>query len=413
MKKLLALVILSLSGIAFLSCSSDPINESLSIGELSSKDSLATLSYLSSGFLSMEAKDSTAQTTKLSVEKQTSFTDETLDEVNEYFSLLKSFIENGPESFAQVQDQTSDRPEYDYLLVMGVQDNQYLLYYNVDVVNQEITGIFILEGVEYEIIAHSSLNDFGDFNLVDEENTEEATEVETEEQTEVETEETTEVETEDETEVDTEEATEVETEEATQEESKSSNPTEEPTQTSSTSNLGLSLLSEDDDDDEDEEDEEVKKEMTLIAVNGEDTIRISYEFKSEEDEEKTQFTISKDINGLLSEIQVEIKVENDEYKVEILDGLDSYEFKMESDDDEVEYKLEYNVDGVEGEIKIEETMDDQGNLVYRYEIEEDGEKRIIDKEDEFDDEDDDDEDDDGEDDDDEDDDDEVTEEEEI
>ena len=335
---------------------------------MSSKESLATLSYLSSGFLSLE-DEPTLQTTKLSVQKVAVVEDE-LEDVNKYVTLLKSFINNGPDAFASVEDQESDRPEYDYLLNMSVNDNEFKLYYNVNIESREINGIFIIDGVEYEIIASSNLDDFEDFDQVttEEPATEEAT---------------------------TEEATteEVTTGEVTTEDDVVTDETAGATGTST-------LLSEDYDDDDDEAEElddeddedeiddedenEVKKEMSLVAKNGEDTITIKYEFKLEDYEEKTEFEIIKNINGVESIIEVEIKIEEDEYKLEILDGNNSYEFSMETEDDEVEYELEYLVNGVEGEIQINEYTDENGNVFYEYEIEEEGNQSVVEKEDDFD-----------------------------
>ncbi|QLY39792.1 hypothetical protein HF295_02500 [Hujiaoplasma nucleasis] len=143
-------------------------------------------------------------------------------------------------------------------------------------------------------------------------------------------------------------------------------------------------------------------EVEILAESGQDYIKIAYESKIESDESKKEYQIEEMINGIFRNIEIDLKYENNEVKLEMIENENSYELTKEIGDT-ITYKLEYDIDGVEGEGRITESIVD-GQIIYRYMIEEgdieeeyefdDDKKANEPKDDDIDDEDDDDEDDD-------------------
>ncbi len=413
MKKLLLLFLLGLSAIGFAGCN----NVSVTPETLSSKDSLATLAYLSGNFLDMSfTQENQTVSYRLLSDITTELEDETevedeLDEINQYVDLLKAFMENGATDFASITDEVSDRLEYDNKISITVDEDVYVLYYSISNTNQ-ITGIFVIGDQEYQIQASNYLedsdefeqdDDFDDddeefdnededededdeFNDEDDDDNDElsfnvsdnrgildsvsgATTTETP-TTETSTESTTTEEVTTTTETTTESTT---TDEVTSTENITTEPnttTEEETTTEEVTTTEETTS----------QFQETERKMELIATNGDDSIKITYKQANEENEAKTEFEIEKNINGIESEVSVQIKYEQNEYKVEIEDGDNSYEFKREMENGKTTYKLEYEVNGVEGEIKITETKNELGETVYQYKIEEEGKRKDIEKE---------------------------------
>jgi hypothetical protein len=140
------------------------------------------------------------------------------------------------------------------------------------------------------------------------------------------------------------------------------------------------------------EKDDTSLEIEILAQTATDYIRISYESEIESDETSKEYIIEESINGLYKERTIEINRENDEVKVEMTENGNYYELTKEIGD-QVIYHLEYEIDGVEGEGSIQE-INNNGTIIYRYDIEEDGIEESYEYEDEYeDDEDDEDEDD--------------------
>ncbi|MEC9485106.1 MAG: hypothetical protein UMR38_04460 [Candidatus Izemoplasma sp.] len=328
MKKLLAFLVTLALAITLVGCSG---TETTTLKEpLSSDEAIATLSYLSAGFMNTGDIDTpTASELTFLSEQETTVVEDELDNINVYVDKLMAFI-NGADQFGSIIEETSDRAEYEHKMTITVNQDFYVLYYNLDVDSDAITGIFIVDDVEYNIIATNNLEDKDE---LDDENEE--------------------IDNEDKDELD-DENEEVDT---------------------------------DDDSEDDEDEEETEKEMTLTATNGTDTITITYKAESDEEEVETEFVIVKNIDGVESAVELQIKQEADEYKIEIVEEGKSYEFKREMEDEGLVYKLEYEVDGVEGEIKITVGENEAGETIYTYEIEEEGkDRKEIEKEDPDDDE---------------------------
>ncbi len=312
MKKIFAFITTLVLAITLVGCSQGDMtntNESLS-----SDQAIASLSYLSAGFLSTSETDTTASNTlAFLAEHETTEVESELDNINIYVDKLLAFMD-GAEQFGNIEEEASDRAEFDHKMTITVDDDTYVLYYSVDAETGGITGILIVDDVEYTVVATNNLEDKDEFDDDDDEA---------------------------------------------------------------------------DTDDDDDDEEETEEEMTLVATNGDDTITITYKAESDEEEVETEFVMVKNIDGVESEVELQIKEEEDEYKIEIEEDNKSYEFKRETEEEGLVYKLEYEVNGVEGEIKIIVTENEAGETIYTYEIEEEGkETKEIEKEDPDDDDDD-------------------------
>lgn len=365
MKKALTFII-ALSAVLILSaCGTGLTNDELQAELLSSEESLATLSYLSAGFLDFETP-TVADTTNFlflnngngtSNGASTKFEDEA-DIVNVYFDRLKAMIDNGVESFGSVTEEVSDNELYDFKLTFTVNEEVYVIYYSIDVLTGEMTGIIIVGDVTFDFEVVDNMREYeyqeGEKPEVDDEDEDDEDPVDEEESDD-------DVDTEDD-DLDTEE--------------------------------------EDEDDDLDTEEEtefEEETKMTLIATNGDDSIRIIYKTETSEDEEEAKFYIHKTIDGVTTVTTLKIEQEENEYKVQIKEDGNTFTFKREIEEENViEYKLQYHIDGINGMVKITETVDEDGNITYEYHIVEAGKEATIERgepkshgfDDDFDDEDD-------------------------
>lgn len=129
------------------------------------------------------------------------------------------------------------------------------------------------------------------------------------------------------------------------------------------------------------EDNETKQDLYLTATSGENSIEIHYRTIHEDNESKQKLSITKDINDVESELEIEIKEEADTtFKVSIDDGVNSYGFKLNYTDEGIHYKLDYDIDGVKGFVLIRETTDENGEIVYTYQIHENGKVVDVEKE---------------------------------
>jgi hypothetical protein len=359
MKKLLGIFVLAFMALGITACAATP-----TAATLSSEQSLASMAYLSSNFLSLN-NDTTSDPLAFKLADETLEVEEELETVNEYLELLKAFMENGATEFAQLQEQASDRAEYTYMLNITVAEEVYVLYYNVDVETSEISGIFIINDEEYTIEAYNNLDDKEEFEDDDDDDEDDEDEYDDKDG----------YEEDDDDDADDMSLTKMSDVTTTEEETTTT--TEEEVTTDSTS--GATVVESDD----------LEKKMVLIARNGDNYIEMTYKVETEGEETETKFEMETFINGVEKEIAVEIKIENKEYKVEVQDGENTYDFKREVENDGVKYELEYEVNGVEGEIQIFETTNDLGETVYVYKIEEEGQYKEVEMEDDDDDEEDD------------------------
>lgn len=343
MKKYTSFILILLSIFALSACNFASVN----LTELSSKDSMAVLSYLSSGFIDEGFSQTTMSTGLVTIaDTETTEIENELEEVNLYVDKLKALIDGGLANFGNVEETVSDNPLYQFMITFTIDTQVFNMYYNVDPVTTEISGILVIDSVEYEFVVESTLEDSDD--LYDDDDDDD--EMEDDDDDEYEDEE--EYEDDDEVTTTTEDNVDGET---------SATPDE-------TASNGLIRLS---------DSEDFEEKMVFTAYNGEDFVKVEYKVENEE----TKLEMTSHINGITKELSLKIEQEDDELKIEIEDGENSYTFKHETEDGQNEYKLEYEVNGVEGEVKVYETQNELGETVYVYEIEEEGHHKEVEHED--------------------------------
>lgn len=326
MKKLFLVATLFVVAMTLSACTNttkDVINEEV----LSSEESLATLSYLSTGFLDFSTPTVASNVLFLAngAGEQTVIEGE-LDVVNVYFDRLKALIDNGVEDFGSVTEEDSDNELYDYKLTFTVNEEVYVIYYSIDPETAEMTGIIVVGTVEYTFEVVDNMKEY-----------------------------------------------------KYREEEKNS-------ETDSTVNQETNQNSDDEVDDEldDEvEDEnetgEVETKMMLVAYSGDDYIKVIYKTEVEDNETTIKFQMEQFIAGETKEVALKINTEDNEVKITVEEGENRYMFKQEIEDNVVMYKLNYTVDGVTGMVKITETTDELGNVTYDYHIVEADKDRHVEK----------------------------------
>lgn len=342
MKKILFLGIAVLFAFTLSGCTDGALdnNELLAV-DLGSEESLATLSYLSTGFLDFSTEPVVASNIAfLSAREEEPETviEGELDEVNVYIDRLKALIDGGLENFGSVEESDSDNELYEFKLTFTVNDEVYVIYYNIDSETGEMTGVIVIGVVEYEFEVMDNIKEY-------EHNTQQKPENDNDNSNDNSKDNGNGNKDED-----------TDDEEVNQEESENE---EE--------------LDDDLDDEESDDEDEIK--MVLVATNGEDTIKIIYKTELEDGEFETKFYVEQTIDGVEKKVTLKISQEDDETVVKIEDGEDSYSFKREVEDEGVVYKLQYEVDGVKGMVKITEITDEEGNVTYDYFIQEAGREK--------------------------------------
>ena len=129
--------------------------------------------------------------------------------------------------------------------------------------------------------------------------------------------------------------------------------------------------------------EEREDEIYLKTIDKEDSddfVELSIETEDEHDEYEFEMTLLSYIDGVERELEIEFSTEEDEVFISIESSNgNTFYFSREISDDEVDYEFEYTVDGVEGEVELTITTDDDGNRVYQFKIEENGETKEIER----------------------------------
>mgnify|MGYP000877037857 CR=1 FL=1 len=319
MKKII-LVTALLFTLGLAGCSTDKIDDTTTneLSALTSEESLVTLSYLSNSLLNTAPVTASSNVAFLSNGFTTVIEGE-LDEVNVYMDRLRVFMDEGTEGFGSITTTESDNPLYDSKLVFTVNELNFIIYYTTDEITGDITGLIIVDGIEYVMEAYTEFSE-------DPETGEGVIE-------------------EDDDELDGEETTEDELD------------AEEPN--------------------EDSNNEESK--MVMVATNGEDSIKVTYKSEKEDGEETLKFHMVETRAMIEREIKLKIKSEDDSYKVTVEEDGNEYSFKRNIEEGKVIYSLKYDVDGVKGEVKINETTDENGNVSYQYRIRENGKDSEVEK----------------------------------
>lgn len=348
MKKLLTFIIALAATLTLAACGSGT-EQDIVADNLSSEESLATLSYLSAGFLDFSTPTTVQSGLVFLNDEDTTVIEEELDEVNLYFDRLKGMIDNGVESFGSVTEEPSDNELYEFKLTFTVNEEVYLIYYNLDEVTGEMTGIIVVGDQEYTFEVVDNMREYKFGEQEKNENAEQNAN-------------------------------------QNNDGGGGQNQDQETEQNGqgNQQNNDDEIDTEDDEDDEvddevdteeDDEDDANETKMMLVAHSGDDTIKIMYKTEVEDDETTTKFDMEQTIAGVTTQIRLKISIEEDEYKIDIEDGEDRYTFKQEVEDDGIVYKLTYQVDGISGTVRITETVDENGETVYEYRIQEAGKQR--------------------------------------
>lgn len=154
MKKILTLAVLLMGVFTLVGCSStmDVPNE---LTGLTENESIATMSYLSSGLLNFSdpVVEPVASGSIFLADEEKLVIEDDLEEVNQYMEQLKVFMHEGTDNFGKVTETESDLPEYEFKLEFVVQGEVYVIYYNVDAETGDYSGVIIINDVTYELEA--------------------------------------------------------------------------------------------------------------------------------------------------------------------------------------------------------------------------------------------------------------------
>jgi|GEM_PF-4772920 hypothetical protein len=128
-----------------------------------------------------------------------------------------------------------------------------------------------------------------------------------------------------------------------------------------------------------QEDGEQEHEIEFRAVDPNNTnnwINMAVEVEQETDEYSYQMYVEKSINGAYSEYELEMSNETGEVEISLAMAneleLKEFSFEKETELDEVEYSFEYSIGGNAGEVEVEIYNNVDGNAVYEYKIQENG-----------------------------------------
>lgn len=151
MKKAIAIVLLLVGAITLTSCTTDEAEVNVLEG-LSERESIATMAYLSTGLLNFsEPIVADATSIMFLTDTEELEIDEEMDEVNQYMEQLRVFLDEGSNNFGNVVELESDDEAYGFMIEFTVRGELYVVYYNVDEVTGEYTGIIIIGDVTYEL----------------------------------------------------------------------------------------------------------------------------------------------------------------------------------------------------------------------------------------------------------------------
>lgn len=116
--------------------------------------------------------------------------------------------------------------------------------------------------------------------------------------------------------------------------------------------------------------EETESKLQLKASNGNDYVDVEYKTDSEDLETTQKYNVETSFDGVVTQKDIKVTLEDGSLKVTIEDLNSKYNLKKNIEDDEGAYKLDYTIDGEKSRASIYEDVDVEGNPVYRYEIRE-------------------------------------------
>lgn len=166
MKRISVIGIVIFMVLFIVACGSGAVSET----PMASNTSVASLSYISSGFIDAEVAlteddEDTYVPTMLSYayldkpETTTTKVEGEIGYVNIYLDKLKVFMDDGFEALdIQVQDE-SDKPEYETMFTYEVEDSTYQVYYNYDEETDTYEGILVADDVIYDLAIEDNLKE--------------------------------------------------------------------------------------------------------------------------------------------------------------------------------------------------------------------------------------------------------------
>ena len=136
---------------------------------MSNSTSVASLSYISSGFIEAEidleedpATVSTMFLSNVMLDKPVTTTTKVEGEigyVNIYLDKFKVFMDDGFDAIDIDTETESDNPDYDFMFTYTVEGEEYTIYYNYDEDTKESIGILISGDVTYDLVIKDNLKE--------------------------------------------------------------------------------------------------------------------------------------------------------------------------------------------------------------------------------------------------------------
>lgn len=144
-------------------------SSSVSIAPMSSSASVASLSYISSGFIEGETELEEPTTyspmvlsTFTYLDKPGTTTTKVEDEigyVNIYLDKMKVFMNNGFNAFDVDEDMESDNDLYTFMMTYTAEGNLFTIYYNHDLEDNTYEGILITNEITYDLAIEDNLKE--------------------------------------------------------------------------------------------------------------------------------------------------------------------------------------------------------------------------------------------------------------
>lgn len=322
-----ALSVMSIFGLA--ACSNE--TQKVEAMTLSSKESMSLSTYLGASFLqtsSVETVSTRDVRLRRWAESNTLTLESELEEVNAYFDKLKVFMDQGVDNVFNVTETVSTREGYDYEVTYNVDGLTYTIYYSI-IVDEVLPPVE--ETPTDDVVTEDPITD----EVV----------------------------------------------------------TEDP------------VTDEVDDDIDEIDDEQLFRINGLIVIDGVE-FKLEGAREVEDDEVKTwfktenfnrsgdyvhviskvedneqKFDIRTSVNGVETRTRIKFEVEDDETKIDLTinngDNESRYQFKKEVEDGQTFYKFQYRIGDVKGQVKVLETVDVDGNVTYKYQVQENGRNKDI------------------------------------
>ena len=148
----------------FTACGSAAVSQA----PMSSTASVASLSYISTGFIETESELEEPTThnpiflSNLLMDKPGTTTTKVEGEigyVNIYLDKLKVFMNDGFEAFDVDEDTESDNDDYEFMISYTAEGSLFTIYYNQDLETNTYEGILITDEIIYDVVIEDNLKE--------------------------------------------------------------------------------------------------------------------------------------------------------------------------------------------------------------------------------------------------------------